>query len=296
MLDSPTAKTAWPKTYRTIFFSDVHLGTRGCQADMLLNFLKYNVARKVKIVGDFIDFWAMKSGTGGWAPQHNTIIQKILRMARTDRQSLEGRPPIEVEYIVGNHDEFWREFDLPTRFGDVILVNESVHVAADGKRYLVIHGDQFDGFMHYAKWLAHLGDHAYRISIAINRWYNVWRRLRGLPYWSFSKWLKYQAKTAVKEITRFEEALAAYAKTRGFDGVICGHIHHAEMRVMKNGIIYINTGDWVESCTAVVEHEDGRMEIIEWKMHDSGGTEELEVADDALSIATFLPGVAAARG
>jgi UDP-2,3-diacylglucosamine pyrophosphatase LpxH len=284
MLESRTAKTEEPNEYRSIFISDVHLGTRGCQSGMLLNFLKHNSAEIFKIIGDLIDGWAMRSGTKGWTREHNTVLQKLLRMARKGRTLM--------EYITGNHDEFWRKFDLPMMLGDITVVNESVHVAADGKRYLVIHGDLFDGFMHYAKWLAHLGDYGYRLAIALNRWYNMYRRLRGKPYWSLSKWLKFKVKTAVKEITRFEEALAAHAKSRGFDGVICGHIHHAEIRVMENGMIYINTGDWVESCTAVVEHFDGRMEIIEWKWHDGPG--EVEPEEEESPIAALLPAVLAA--
>jgi UDP-2,3-diacylglucosamine pyrophosphatase LpxH len=279
-MDAYVGKEQWPKRYRAIFFSDVHLGTRGCQAAMLLNFLKYNIAPVMKIVGDFIDGWAMRDGTRAWARDHNTVLQKVLRSARKDRKVRDGLEPVEVEYIAGNHDEFWRMFDLPMQLGDVIVRNQSVYIAKDGRRFLVIHGDLFDGVMLYAKWLAHLGDYGYRAAIVMNRWYNVLRRWQGKPYFSLSQWLKFKIKTAVNEITRFEGALAAYAKEQGFDGVICGHIHHAEVRMMENGILYINCGDWVENCTAIVETEDGQFEIIRWTILEPEETSTLEEEEE----------------
>ena len=167
-----------------------------------------------------------------------------------------------VIYIPGNHDEMFREW-LGLEIAGVKLLREAVHEGADGRRFLVIHGDEFDGVIRYAKFIAYLGDWAYDTALVLNRWFNLARRKFGYPYWSLSQWLKRQVKEAVKAIDRFESALAGEAKRRGLDGVICGHIHHAEMR-MVNGVMYMNDGDWVESCTALVEHADGRFELLDW--------------------------------
>ncbi len=173
-----------------------------------------------------------------------------------------ARHGTDIIYIPGNHDEIFRGW-LGQEFAGVKLMREAVHQAADGRRYLVIHGDEFDGVIRYAKLLAHLGDWAYNAALNVNRWFNTARRRLGYPYWSLSQWLKRQVKEAVKAIDRFETALASEARRRGFAGVICGHIHHAEMREV-GGVMYMNDGDWVESCTALVEHADGRFELIDW--------------------------------
>jgi UDP-2,3-diacylglucosamine pyrophosphatase LpxH len=173
-----------------------------------------------------------------------------------------ARHGTEVIYVPGNHDEIFRDW-LGLEIAGVRLAREAEHIAADGRRFLVIHGDEFDGVIRYAKFLAHLGDWAYDAALTMNRWFNFLRRRLGYPYWSLSQWLKRQVKEAVKAIDRFETALSHEAKSRGMDGVICGHIHHAEMR-MVHGILYMNDGDWVESCTALVEHHDGRFELLDW--------------------------------
>jgi UDP-2,3-diacylglucosamine pyrophosphatase LpxH len=240
------------RQYRSIFISDLHLGTRGCKAEFLLDFLKYNEADNIYLVGDIIDCWRLKK-TWFWAQSHNDVVQKLLRKARKGTR---------VIYVPGNHDEPLRDYDGMT-FGEVAVVNEIVHVTADGKRYLVVHGDAFDGVIKYAKWLAYLGDTAYHCVLTLNHWYNHVRVRLGLQYWSLSAYLKTQVKDAVKFISDFEDAMAAEARRQGLDGVICGHIHKAESR-MIDGIHYINDGDWVESCTALVEHMDGRLEIVEW--------------------------------
>jgi UDP-2,3-diacylglucosamine pyrophosphatase LpxH len=238
--------------YRAIFISDVHLGTRGCKAQYLLDFLKHNEADYVYLVGDIIDCWRLSKGWF-WPQSHNDVVQKLLRKARKGTQ---------VIYVPGNHDEPLRDYD-DHAFGDVQVMNEAVHVTADGKRLLIIHGDAFDGIMRYAPWLARLGDSAYTMALALNQWFNRARHVMGYPYWSLSAYLKSRVKDAVKFIGDFEHTVAAEAKRRGFDGVVCGHIHQAALKDI-DGILYANDGDWVESCTALVEHRDGRLEIIEW--------------------------------
>jgi len=238
--------------FRALFISDVHLGTRGCQAELLLDFLRDHDAETVYLVGDIVDGWRLKR-SWYWPQAHNDVVQKILR---------KGRKGARIIYIPGNHDEFLRDF-LGTHFGGVEVTDSHIHESADGKRYLVIHGDQFDVVIRHAKWLAFFGDKAYVFALGINTWVNVARRRLGLTYWSLSAWAKLKVKNAVSFIGRFEDALSDEARRQGVDGVICGHIHHAASRDM-NGIHYINTGDWVESCTAVAEHHDGSFEVIQW--------------------------------
>jgi UDP-2,3-diacylglucosamine pyrophosphatase LpxH len=240
------------KRYRTIWISDVHLGTRGCKADALLDFLKFNESDHLYLVGDIIDGWRLKK-SWYWAQSHNDVVQKVLRKARKGTK---------VVYIPGNHDEGLRDY-VDMQFGEITVVSEAIHVTAAGKRLLVIHGDAFDGIVRYAKWLALLGDWAYNVLIATNHWFNEARRLMGLQYWSLSAYLKAKVKDAVEYVSRFEEALAEETVRRGLDGVVCGHIHKAEIREI-GGVLYCNDGDWVESCTALVEHFDGRLEIIDW--------------------------------
>jgi UDP-2,3-diacylglucosamine pyrophosphatase LpxH len=238
--------------FRTLFISDVHLGTRGCQAGRLLDFLRDHDAETIYLVGDIVDGWALRNNWY-WPPAHNDVVQKLLRKARKGARLI---------YIPGNHDEFLRDF-YGTHFGGVEMVANALHVAADGRRYHVTHGDQFDLVVRYARWLAVLGDHAYRFALIMNTSFNAIRRRFGLPYWSLSQWAKLKVKNAVNYIGEFETALADEAARHHADGVICGHIHHAAMRQF-GGVQYINCGDWVESCSAVVEHPDGRFEIVSW--------------------------------
>ena len=244
-----------PRThYRTVFISDLHLGTRGCRVDFLVDFLRKTSCDKLFLVGDIIDGWRLRK-SWYWDEGHDEVLRLILRMARNGT---------DVTYIPGNHDELFRNcLPLGLEVGGIKLRQDAVHQTADGKRLLVMHGDEFDSVVRYAKFLALLGDWAYTAALAVNRWFNEIRRKLGYPYWSLSAWLKRQVKEAVKAIDRFEVALAAEAKRRGLDGVVCGHIHHAEMRQV-NGVLYINDGDWVESCTALVEHADGRLELLDW--------------------------------
>jgi UDP-2,3-diacylglucosamine pyrophosphatase LpxH len=240
------------RRFRTLFISDVHLGARGSQADKLLDFLRVHDADTIYLVGDIVDGWALKS-SWHWPQSHNDFVQKMLRKARKGAK---------VIYIPGNHDEFLRKY-YGTHFGGIDVVENAVHTGVDGKRFLVIHGDIFDLVVQNARWLAHLGDRAYDFAIQMNRLVNFFRRMFGVGYWSLSQWAKQKVKKAVNYIGAFETALVAEARRYECEGVICGHIHYAVIRD-EQGIRYMNCGDWVESCTALVEHEDGRFEIITW--------------------------------
>lgn len=241
-----------PQRFRTLFISDLHLGTKGAQAEALLEFLKQHEADTIYLVGDIIDGWRLRS-SWYWPQHHNDVVQKLLRQARKGAR---------IVYVPGNHDEFLREF-CGNLFGSIEVCDSLVHEAADGRRYLVIHGDAFDMVVRHARWLAFLGDWAYVMALALSTRINVVRRRMGFTYWSLSAWAKARVKNAVNYIGNFEETLAAEAARHEVDGVICGHIHSAAIRDFE-GFTYINTGDWVESCTAVVEHENGRMELIHW--------------------------------
>jgi UDP-2,3-diacylglucosamine pyrophosphatase LpxH len=241
------------RRYRTLFLSDLHLGTRGSQAELLLDFLRYNDAQTIYLVGDIVDGWRLKNGWY-WPQTHNDVVQKLLRKVRKGAR---------VIYVPGNHDEFARDY-TGLVFGGVEVADTALHNTADGKTMLVIHGDQFDIVVRHARWLAFLGDWAYEIALFTNTWFNRVRRVFGVGYWSFSAWAKLKVKNAVNFIGDFEQTLAAEAARRGVDGVICGHIHHATIRKI-DGMLYVNTGDFVESCTAVAEHPDGRFEILNWQ-------------------------------
>lgn len=244
---------------RSIFISDVHLGTSACKAGILLEFIKEYEADHLFMIGDIIDFWAMKRGTIRWTADQNTVVQKILRRARHGEQ---------VVFIPGNHDEALRDY-VGTSFGDIRIEHEYVHVAADGKRYLLIHGDEFDQVTKHHKWVAILGDKAYNFLVMLNNWLSFVRRSLGIPgYWSLAGYAKRQVKTAVNFIFDFEDSVTHHAKDRQMDGVICGHIHWAAMKDV-NGTQYLNCGDWVDSCTAIVEHLDGKMELIVWGQNRS---------------------------
>jgi UDP-2,3-diacylglucosamine pyrophosphatase LpxH len=245
--DEPDARR-----WRAIFLSDIHLGTRGCKADFLLDFLRHNESDRLYLVGDIVDGWRLKQ-SWFWQQSHNDVVQKVLRKARKGT---------DVIYIPGNHDEMLRDY-LDLHFGGIFVAGDAVHETVDGRKLLVIHGDAFDGVVRYARWLAFLGDHAYNWALWSNDWFNRARRALGFPYWSLSAWLKHKVKNAVKYIDDFEMALANEARRRGLDGVICGHIHKAEIRTI-DGMLYMNDGDWVESCTALVEDWDGSFQIVHW--------------------------------
>ncbi|TAM36198.1 MAG: UDP-2,3-diacylglucosamine diphosphatase [Burkholderiaceae bacterium] len=240
------------RRYRTIFISDLHLGTPGCQALALLQFLESHPSEYLYLVGDIVDGWQLRR-KWYWPQAHNDVVQKLLRRARKG---------CRIVYVPGNHDEFARGF-IGHRFGGVEVVEEAVHTTAAGLGLWVIHGDYFDGVIQCAKWLAYLGDNLYEFTLRLNRHLNTLRARLGLPYWSLSAYLKHRVKKALSYVTDFEVAVAGEARRRGHQGVVCGHIHRAEMRDI-DGTLYCNDGDWVESRTALVEHFDGRLELVSW--------------------------------
>ena len=258
------------KTYRSIFISDVHLGTKDCKAGHLNNFLKQNTCDTLYLVGDIIDAWKIKQNKWRWKQSHTNVVRRILGHAKRDTK---------VIYILGNHDEFLRPYlHYGLGFGMLEITNQCEHLGADGKRYLITHGDLFDGITRLAPWLSFLGDKAYDFVLTLNSRFNWIRHRFGFGYWSLSLYLKQRVKRAIDFIFQFEKNLAGYCKKKGYDGVICGHIHKAEIKVI-DGVVYMNDGDWVESCTALVEHHDGRWEIITW-------TEESNNVDDDIDSST----------
>jgi UDP-2,3-diacylglucosamine pyrophosphatase LpxH len=246
------------RRYRAIFISDLHLGTAGCQAKALLGFLKAHPSDHLYLVGDIVDGWQLRR-RWFWPQSHNDVVQKLLRRARKG---------CKVVFIPGNHDEFARGF-LGHEFGGIEVRDDAVHITADGRRLWVTHGDYFDGVIQCAKWLAFLGDNLYEFTLKLNRYLNSLRARMGLPYWSLSAYLKHKVKSALNYVTSFEVAVAQAARSQGHDGVVCGHIHRAEMRDI-NGTLYCNDGDWVESRSALVEHLDGHLELVYWNAEVSG--------------------------
>jgi UDP-2,3-diacylglucosamine pyrophosphatase LpxH len=246
---SPTPQ----RSFRAIFISDCHLGTPGCQAAALLEFLRVTESDYLYLVGDIIDGWQLRR-RWYWHQLHNDVIQKVLRKVRKGTQ---------VVYVPGNHDEAARHY-VGVDFGGVAIRHEATHVTHAGLRLLITHGDRFDGVVTCARWLALLGDQLYTLILKLNQHFNAARARMGLPYWSLSQFLKLKVKNAVSFITAFEEALAREARSRDFDGVVCGHIHHAEIRSIDK-VLYCNCGDWVESLTALVEAHDGTLSILRWQ-------------------------------
>jgi UDP-2,3-diacylglucosamine pyrophosphatase LpxH len=238
--------------HRSVWISDIHLGTPGCNADLLLDFLKAIQPETLYLVGDIIDGWKLKRGWY-WPARHNDVVRRVLKLAARGTR---------VVYIPGNHDEMLRPY-AGLSFGGVEIALEAIHTTADGRRLLVCHGDEFDAVVLYHRWLAWAGDLGYEALLKLNVHFNRLRRLLGLPYWSISAHIKKRVKNAVAFIGRFEQAVADAARLKGLDGVVCGHIHSAEIRDF-GGISYMNDGDWVESCTALAEHPCGRIEIIDW--------------------------------
>ena len=238
--------------FRSIWISDVHLGTRACKADYLLDFLAHTDSQFLYLVGDMIDIWNLKSGWY-WPPQHNQVIQNIMAKAAHGT---------DVTYIPGNHDEVFRDH-YDRVFGGVKVAPEAIHITRDGRRLLILHGDEFDAVVKHSKWLAVFGGWLYDWLLQLNRWVNLVRRRCGFSYWSLAAYIKHKVKNAVNFISHFEQAVVREARRRHVDGVICGHIHRATIEDYS-GVLYCNDGDWVESCTALVEHLDGRLAIIHW--------------------------------
>lgn len=252
--------------HRTLWISDVHLGTRDCQAQALLDFLARNEAQTIYLVGDIIDGWQLKK-RWYWTQAHNDVIQKLLRKARKGTR---------IVYITGNHDMFIRDYirqldegknhEPKLEMGGIEFVDSAVHTAADGRKIWILHGDLFDGVVQNIRWLAKLGDELYMLALKVNRWLNLWRARLGLEYWSLSQYLKDKVKNAVSYIDSFEVAVANEAKRQGCQAVLCGHIHRAQMREI-DGILYLNSGDWVESMTAIVEDMQGALSLLQWDKH-----------------------------
>ena len=240
--------------YKSIFISDIHLGTRFSKAKLLLNFFKHNECEHLILVGDIIDGWSIKRKLY-WPQEHSDVIQKILKKAKKGTK---------VTFITGNHDEFLRPF-VPLLLGNSINIsNELEYIALSGKKYYITHGDFFDSITMTKKWLAVLGDYGYDLLLHLNSVFNFFRKLFGIrKYWSLSKYVKDNVKSSVSFISDFESVLANHARNKAYDGIICGHIHKAEIKLIDE-IEYLNCGDWVESCTAIVETFDGKFEIIDW--------------------------------
>jgi UDP-2,3-diacylglucosamine pyrophosphatase LpxH len=242
------------KHYRSIFISDIHLGSGGCQASAADSFLKSHSCDNLYLVGDIIDGWKLRKRVY-WPQEHSHVIRQIINKQRHGSK---------VVYITGNHDEFLREWlDIQVDFESIEICNSCDHQGLDGKKYLVVHGDLFDGVHRMAKWISYLGDWSYSALLVLNRYYNVMRHKFGFGYWSLSAYLKRNVKGAIDFIFEFETTLSKYCKSKGYDGVICGHIHTAVIKEV-DGVVYMNSGDWVESCTALVENVDGTWEIVHW--------------------------------
>lgn len=250
LITSPDQSAA--KQLKTLFLSDLHLGNRHCQAELLVEFLRSHDPEVIYLIGDIVDGWRLER-TWYWPKAHDDVVHAILEKARLG---------VRVFYIPGNHDEFVREFD-GRRVRNVEILDHGIHVTAAGRRYLVTHGDQYDVVIQNAKWMAHLGDRFYEFALTTNTWLNLFRSRLGLDYWSLGAFAKRHVKSFVNIISQFETVVADEVRHRGLDGVICGHIHHPVSRTM-NGIHYVNAGDWVESCSAIVELADGKLEVVRW--------------------------------
>lgn len=272
--DNGTASAA--PQYRTIFISDVHLGTKDCKAAQLNAFLKQYSCERLYLVGDIFDGWRMRDGVF-WTASFNRVLRRLLKLAKRG---------VEITYITGNHDEFLRKY-ANISFDNIHLCNRATHITADHRKLLIIHGDQFEGVARCSRWLRHIGDHGYALLMLLNRWFNRLRAKYGYGYWSFSGFLKQHINRAQTYISDYEHAVAYGAKKQGFDGVVCGHIHHAAHRHLLD-VDYYNTGDWVESCTAVVEDFAGHMHVMYWlqdpnhQIHSKALKRRLTLAQKAL--------------
>lgn len=273
---------AQSQKHRAIFISDVHLGTRTSQASALLDFLRRNEADVIYLVGDIVDLWKVRRGPH-WPQLHNDVMQKLLRKVRHGSR---------IIFIPGNHDEGLRQY-VGMHFGGIEIVQNAIHTTSDGRRYVVMHGDEFDVVIRTAKWLAFLGDRGYELALWLNNPLNWLRRHMGLGYWSFSAFLKYGVKRAVNFIAAFEDAVASEAARHAADGVICGHIHHAADRMIGR-THYLNCGDWVESCTAIVEGFDGRLQVVQWR-DDVGALSPQSASTRSAAREPSIPEIGATR-
>ncbi len=257
-------------SYRTIWISDVHLGARDAKVEFLLDFLNHVDTEYLYLVGDIFDIWKLKSGWH-WSDINNRIVRRVMQMARSSTR---------VTYIPGNHDELFRQY-TGSEFDGIRIEDDAIHRLKDGRRVLVLHGDEFDAIIKYNKWLAHLGSGAYELLLRLNHWFTyIHHRKLGFRYWSLSAYLKHKVKNAMKYIAKFEEIVAAEALRRGVDGMICGHIHHATIDDRHREVLYANTGDWVESCTALVENQAGELSILRWAEESAFLIDSLESYED----------------
>lgn len=238
--------------YAAIWISDVHLGTRACRADLLIDFIRHHRADALYLVGDIVDGWQIRRGVF-WPQAHSDVIQKILRQARKGTK---------VTYVAGNHDEALRPY-VGLHFGGIATAKEAVHETKDGRRLWVVHGDAFDAVISFSRFWTWFGDWAYDLAVGLTTLVNRLRQRFGLEHWSLAAAIKSRSKTAQAYVEAFERGLAAEAQRRGYDGVICGHIHTPALKTI-DGVLYANDGDWVENCSALVEHRDGRLEIVRW--------------------------------
>ncbi len=246
-----------PLKFRSVFISDVHLGYRSCRVEFLHDFLKQLDTEYLYLVGDIVDLWSMKRNFY-WPQEHNNVLRLILSKAKQGTK---------VIYIPGNHDEMFRDF-VGHDFGNLQVRRNAVHTTAEGRKLLVLHGDEFDGAIKCAAWLGLVGHHAYELILSLNRRVNWLRGKLGFPYWSLAAYLKSKAQTAVKYIDRFEYSAVDAARRRGLDGVLCGHIHRPKMAEV-DGLHYMNCGDWVESCTTLVEDHAGQFTLMHWSDRQS---------------------------
>jgi len=264
------------KHHKTLILSDIHLGTSGSKAKQVVQFLKHNTCDKLILNGDIIDSWQLKR-YGSWKKQHTKFFKRILKMMSTNNT--------EVIYLRGNHDDFLDNI-IPIRFGNLSIQRDYILESAE-KRFYVVHGDVFDSVTTNLKWIAKLGDVGYTFLLWLNQRYNNYRLKRGLPYYSLSQAVKAKVKTAVSYVDDFEKQLSILAKIKKCDGIICGHIHQPALKIIDN-IIYMNSGDWVESLSALSEDNQGNWNIIyypvkDWKELDAVVEDDLD--DDDKDIA-----------
>jgi UDP-2,3-diacylglucosamine pyrophosphatase LpxH len=248
----PAEPQARPLRYRSVFISDLHLGSPGCKVECLLDFLRHVESDTLYLVGDIVDGWRLDK-KWFWPDKHSEVVHRLLARARNGT---------EVIYLPGNHDESLRKL-IGRNVAGVKVRHDVIHQTADGRRLLVVHGDAFDNVVTEMKWLALVGAVAYDAALIANTWFNQARRWLGLGYWPLSAFLKENVKAAVKFMDKYERSLADEARRRRACGVICGHVHKPEMRKIDD-VLYYNDGDWVESCSALVEHDDGRFELLAW--------------------------------
>lgn len=251
---------------KTLWISDVHLGSADCKAEQLLQLLDRVRCERLYLVGDIVDIWAM-SRRVFWPESHNLVLRKLLNKSRAG---------VEIIYIPGNHDANFREF-CGSQFGHVVIKRKHVHVTPDGRRLLVTHGDELDHAVRFSRLNRLVGDWAYNAMMSVNRWVNRIRDRLGLPYWSLSGWVKNHVAQADAAIQAYQVAAVTMVREKGYDGIICGHLHHPVIQQYED-ILYCNDGDWVENCTALLEDEGGQLKLLRGISSQAGRADMLFVA------------------